>query len=299
MTNMEVLFLGTSGAVPTRERNLPSVLISFYKHMLFDAGEGTQRQMMRFSYPYGRIDAIFISHLHLDHFLGLLGLLETYQLEGRTKPLHIFAPKSLKEWLKPYRFIRFEPLREGILYEDRHFVVSAFPLDHNVRCFGFRIEEKAQYIFDEKRAKAKGIRGQLFSKLLEEGVVSIGGKEVHIEEVARLRRGRKVVYCPDTRPTERTKEEAKGADLLIHDAMYGQELEHEAKSRGHSTAMQTGSLAKSAGVKRLALFHISPRYKGPELEKEAKAVFANAFVSEDGMRIVLEKTNEFLTDFRD
>ncbi len=293
MTQMDLVFLGTSGAVPTKERNLPSILFSFHKHFLFDIGEGTQRQLMRFNCPYGRIDAIFISHLHLDHYLGLFGILETYNLEDRTKPLTIYAPVRLKKRLLHYQFISFQPLFDGVIYEDDQILVSAFPVDHNVECFGFRIEEKARYIFDEKKAKEKGIRGHLFRDLLNKGCISINGKKICIDEVARLRKGRKIVYSSDTRPCNRLLEEARDADLLIHDAMYGHELIDEAVERGHATAKQSAEVAKHANVKQLALFHISPRYKGKELEEEAKLIFPNSFVAEDGMRIRIEKRKDF------
>ena len=293
MTQMDVIFLGTSGAMPTKNRGLPSILFSFHKHFLFDIGEGTQRQLMRFNCPYGRIDAIFISHLHLDHYLGLFGILETYKLEYRTKPLIIYAPARLKKRLPEYQFVSFKPLSDGVIYEDEHILVSAFPVNHDTECFGFRIEEKARYIFDEKKAKEKGIYGHLFRDLLKYGVVNINDKNVCINEVARLRKGRKIVYSSDTRPCARLIKEAMDGDLLIHDAMYGHELVAEAKERGHSTAKQSADIAKKAKVKQLALFHISPRYKGKELEEEAKLIFRNSFVSEDGMRIRIEKRGDF------
>ena len=284
-----MVFLGTSASMPTQQRNLPSVYFFFYKHFLFDIGEGTQRQMMRFSLPFGSIDAIFISHLHLDHYLGLFGLLETYKLEKRDKVLHVYAPLPLKRQLRAYKFVQFHALQPGLLYEDKYLKVSAFALDHGVECYGFVVKEKAIITFDGEKAKRLGLKGRMFQDIQRNGFVETENGKVELRDVAMLRTGRKFVYATDTRPVRETEVQALGADVLIHDATFLHKDIEQAIKRKHSTAREAATLAKKADVKHLYLYHLSPRYSAQEFEHEALKVFSRTSVAYDGLTVTIPK----------
>ncbi len=292
MTQLTITFLGTGGTLPSKRRGMPSFCISFHKRFLFDVGEGTQRQMMKFGVPSGSIHAVFISHLHLDHYLGLLGLLETYRLLDREKDLLIFAPEKLRRRVPfhKYEFARFVAInKEGVCYEDELVKVSCFSVDHGLeQSYGFRFEEKPKWIFDGEKARSLGVRGPMFQEIQKKGEVKVGSKTIKLSDVARLRRGRVVVYSGDTRPLHHD-DVFSDVDLLIHDSTYSDEIKAEAEARGHSTAKQAGEVAKRCGAKKLALFHISNRYQGEELLSEARAVFPNTVLPEDGFSITINK----------
>ncbi len=292
----ELTFFGTSAAVPSLKRGMPAFSLRFNELFLFDCGEGTQRQMMRYGVGFGRIKAVFISHLHLDHFLGFFGLAETLHLNEREEPLTVFAPKGFGEMIRAIspasdwkeNYLDSNEINEGVLYEGRDFSISAFRVKHSKESYGFIFQEKDKVKFNEKKAKSLGIKGVLFKKIEKEGKVTVDGKTISLGEISWIRKGRKIVYSGDTRSCPAVYRAAEGADILIHESTYAEDRKDEAGSRGHSTAVEAAETAKKARVKHLILTHISGRYSTPSvLEKEAKKVFKNTTIAKDGLRVLL------------
>lgn len=258
--------------------------------------------MMRYGVGYGAVKAIFISHMHLDHFLGIFGLIETIRMNTERESLIIFAPRGLAHILEAMSptmnwnrsFLDLREIQEGELYRGRDYSISAFRVEHMGKpSFGFVFKEDDKNKFNEKKAKGLGLQGKLFREIQEKGFVEVGGKKVKLEEVSWMRKGMKVVYSGDTGFDERIAGFAHDADLLIHEATFGEDLKEEAEKRGHTTAKGAARIAKKAGVERLALTHISGRYKGgKDLEKEAKEIFKNSFVVKDGDEVEIKPEKE-------
>jgi ribonuclease Z len=283
----EIIFLGTSSATPTVERGLPSIAIRKEgKIILFDCGEGTQRQMMKFGVSYMKVDAIFISHLHLDHFLGLFGLIETMALHKREKPLEVFVPEGFKFFNKK-PFLKITHIKDKDVFEFGNFSVSVFKNNHAQPSFAFLIKENDKIKFFEKKAKSLGIKGPLFSQILKEGELLIGKKKIKLKDVTYVQPGKKIVYSGDTAFLDEMIKIAKDADLLIHEATFCSDREEEAKNTLHSSAKQVAQLAKKAKVKKLVLTHLSGRYSDPELFLSDAKQFKNTIVAKDGLKFVL------------
>jgi ribonuclease Z len=290
--DLDVLFVGTAGSAPTARRGLPATLVRRGgDRLLFDCGEGTQRQLLR-SVGLLELEEIFISHFHADHFLGLPGLLKTFGLRGREQPLSIYGPPGLRamyEALYPVmgktgfevRIVELEPNEE---LRREGYLVAAFEVDHRVAAYGYAlIEEERPGRFDEARARELGVEpGPDFGRLQQGEQVG----EVRPEQVlGEPRAGRKVVIAGDTAPCKMTAVVAHGADLLVHEATFSIEEAERARETGHSTARGAAELAAQAEVKLLALTHISQRYAGRELRDEAREVFDNTIVPRDFDRV--------------
>jgi ribonuclease Z len=297
---MQVTFLGTSGAVPTTARNPSAVLIRREgERVLFDCGEGTQRQMMRFATGF-TISRIFVTHLHGDHVLGIPGLLQTLDFNDREDPLAIHTPHGTRGRIedlisatgnRPTYPLRIHQVRPGDTVLDREdYAVRAFETDHRTKSVGYAlVEDDRKGRFDRQKAEEElGLPpGPKYSRLHDGQAVEHDGRTIEPEEVVGPPRpGRRVVYTGDTAPTAATVEAAADADLLIHDATFAEDRRDRAAATGHTTARQAAELANRAGAKRLALTHISTRYAGEadRLESEAREVFEGeeAFVAEDG-----------------
>jgi len=282
---MKAVFLGTSGSIPTKKAGLPSVAVHAHEWMLFDCGEGTQRQMMQFGVPYGSINAIFISHLHLDHYLGLYGYMETLRMSGRVERLNLYVPEGFDRRNLP-EFVDIHYIREGRLYENKEFEVYAFRVDHGILAYGFKVCRKRRRKFDVKKSELAGLKGTMFGKILEEGHISVNGRDVNLDDVSSDVYGPCLVYSGDTRPSENLIRNSSGVDVLIHEAMLLSDKEELAVERKHSTALEAGAVGRAARVGRLILTHISPRYEDRRvLEEEAKREFENTVCAYDGMRI--------------
>ncbi len=294
--DLDVLFVGTAGSAPTARRGLPATLVRRGgDRLLFDCGEGTQRQLLR-SVGLLDLEEIFISHFHADHFLGLPGLLKTFSLRGREIPLTVYGPPrlgALFEAMRPVmgrtsfevRIVELEPNEE--LARDGY-SVAAFAVDHRVTAYGYAlIEQERPGRFDEARARELGVApGPDFGRLQAGEAVSGASGEVLPEQVlGEARRGRKIVLAGDTAPCEMTAVVAHGADLLVHEATFAEEEEARARETGHSTARAAAELAARAEVQLLALNHVSQRYAGPELRDEARAVFERTIVPRDFDRV--------------
>ncbi|VVB98367.1 Ribonuclease Z [uncultured archaeon] len=285
---LKATFLGTSASIPTVERGMPSIALKGKELYLWDCGEGCQRQMMKYKVGFGSVKGVFISHLHLDHFLGIYGLIETLRLSSAcSQKLPIFAPRGFEQMLiNRWDFMDVQELKSGELLKDAEGSISAFKVKHSRESFGFIYKEHDRVKFHDEKAHKLGLKGVLFREIQEKGSVKVGRKKIELEDVTWVKPGRKIAYAGDCLPSRSTVDAAKGADLLIHEATFGKEFEKEAEERNHSTAEQAAQIAKEAGVKQLALTHISGRYRDvTELLKEARAIFPNTLVAEDGLGI--------------
>jgi ribonuclease Z len=294
--DLDVLFIGTAGSAPTARRGLPATLVRRGgDRLLFDCGEGTQRQMLR-SVGLFDIEEVFITHFHADHFLGLPGMLKTFSLRGREAPLAVYGPRGLRrlfEALAPvvgrttYE-LTLEELEPGAPLRREGYTVAPFAVEHRVPAYGYAVlEDERPGRFDEPRARELGVReGPDFGRLQRGEPVAVDGAEVRPEQVlGEGRPGRKVVLVGDTLPCEATRVAADRADLLIHEATFADEERERARDTAHSTARDAAELAAEAEVVLLALTHISPRYAGGELRDEARAVFERTIVPRDFDRI--------------
>ena len=290
--DLSVAFLGTGGAVPSARRNTASVLVARGgERLLFDCGEGTQRQMQR-SLGLVQVDEIYFTHFHADHFLGLPGLLKTYDLTERERPLTIYGPRGLRDLLQSMsrvigrvgyklELVELEPGDE-IGCKDAE--IRAFPVEHSARAFGYAlVEAERPGRFDPEAAKRLGVKeGPAFAALQRgESVAGSAGLVVPGEVMGESRAGRTVVLTGDTAPCQATVEAARGADLLIHDASFSEEEAQRAADTGHSTVGQAAAVAREADVKLLALVHISSRYHVGKVLEEAKEVFEQTVAPRD------------------
>ncbi len=285
----QVTFLGTSGGTPTIDRGMPAIAIKYESELfLWDCGEGTQRQMMKWRVGYGSIDAVFISHPHVDHFLGLFGLLETLKIQPSPKKIRLFLPRRV-ELFAEYPFAPIERIATGELYRKEDFSIQAFKVKHCRDSFGFIFEEHEKIKFHEEKAHKLGLKGKLFREIQAKGSVkTASGNIVNLEDVTWKQPGRKIVYSGDALPSEDIVEAARGADLLIHEATFESEKKDEAKERLHSTAEDAAKAAKSAGVKHLILTHISPRYSDAVGHLvQARKIFQNTDLAYDGFVVSL------------
>ncbi|MGV8085098.1 MAG: ribonuclease Z [Candidatus Bilamarchaeum sp.] len=291
----QITFLGTSGSVPTVDRGMPSISLRYGNHlMLWDCGEGTQRQLMKYKVGYGSINSIFITHPHPDHYLGLIGLLETLKISAiYNKKIDIYLPSTLLSLFgnlsERYSFVKVHKIRSGELFRTKEFSVSAFRVKHCKDAFGFVLEEADRLKFHEKKAHSLGLRGEMFRQIQHSGQIKTEKGTVKLSDISWKKPGRKVVYSGDCLPSESTLNAAKGASILIHEATFDELMKNQAKERMHSTNIDAARLAKSAGAKNLVLTHISPRYSDEEsndrLLSETKAVFPPTQIARDGLSI--------------
>jgi ribonuclease Z len=292
----KVVVLGSGAAVPSIDRNLSSTGLRFNGRVhLFDCGEGTQRQMMRFGLSYAKVECVFVTHSHADHIVGIGGLAQTLDLIGRKEPLRIFCPKGAREPVEAllgigkYGYeIGVSERGDGEVHRGQGYSVSAFPVKHSKPSLGYVFKQDDRRNFDKKKCAALGIKGELFGMLEEKGEAKVGRRKVRYEDVSTLRPGIKVAYTGDCLPSEETVMAAAGADLLVHEATYASDKEADAREKMHSTAAQAAEIARRAGVKRLALTHISCRYKDTDAHlREACAVFPETVVADDGTEFLL------------
>ena len=298
---MVITFLGTGSGVPTLERNLACVAVRRQGELfLFDCGEAAQVQYRRAGLGFAPLRAIFISHLHGDHVTGLLGLLMSLQMADRQDPVDVYGPPGVADYVHANQrllgtgfgyAIRFHEADDArVLLAADDFAIRCRPLEHRRFCLGFRFEEKPRPgRFSLERARELGVpEGPLFGRLHRGEPVEVDGRVVRPEDVVGAARpGRTIVYTGDTRPLAATADIARDADLLIHDATFGEDEADRAAATGHSTAREAASIARQAEARRLCLTHISSRYaENPrDLEKEARDVFRNSVVAYDGYEV--------------
>jgi ribonuclease Z len=290
---MDVWTVGTSSAVPTRERGLAANMINYEgERILFDCGEGTQRRLMEDKLGLMKISRIFISHWHADHFSGLLGLIQTMEMEGREKPLYIYGPPRTEEftdriletgYFKRNFDIFVEDVVEGDEIVGEGYSVEPFEVEHGINAFGYSFEEDSSRKANKEKMKEYGLESSpKIGKLKSGKKIDWKGEEIHPDDVIEEVPGRKIVYSGDTSKCSNMIEHAENADLLIHEATCLHEMIEERK--GHTSARQAGEIAHEADVEKLVLTHISRRYRNSteELGEEAREEFGNAEVAEDG-----------------
>lgn len=290
--DLSALFLGTAGSVPTRRRGLPSLLVRRGgERLLFDCGEGTQRQLLA---SIGLVDLreVFITHFHADHYLGLAGMLKSFDLRGRDAAIAIYGPRGLRELFAGLRRVfgrlgyplELIEVDAGEVLNRDGYRIATFPTDHTTESLGYvLVEDDRPGKFDDERATQLGVApGPDFGRLQAGEELVVGGRTVKPEEVMGSPRiGRKLAITGDTAVCEATRIAAHGADLLIHDGTFADEEAERAHETKHATAREAAELAGAADVKLLAITHLSTRYFGPELRREARAVFKNTVVPRD------------------
>jgi ribonuclease Z len=292
--DLDVLFLGTSGSMPTAHRAPTATLVRRGgERLLFDCAEGTQRQLLRSGVGLIELREIFLTHYHADHFLGLPGMMKTFALRGREVPLDIYGPPGLKNLFAVLKRIfgkltypvELTELRAGEVLERGDYNLVPFPVAHGVSSIGYAlVEHPRPGRFDVDRADALGIPPGPERGALQRGdsITLPDGRTITPDAVlGPARAGRKLVLSGDTMPAASVLEIAHAADLLVHEATFSDEEQDRAHETMHSTAREAAELARAAEVKMLALTHLSNRYFGSELAREARAVFAETVVPKD------------------
>ncbi len=295
---MELIFLGTSSALPTKHRNHSAIALkAFGEIILLDCGEGTQRQMTQARLSPMKINKILLTHFHGDHFLGLPGLVQSMAFRGRKSTLNIFGPvgtshiinyiKNLGYFTLSFPIHTYE-LDSGLFIENEDYKISCCPTKHTVPNLAYSIEEKRSPKFLLERAIALGVKpGPDFGKLQAGVPVTLNDKTVLPEQVlGEKRKGRRIVYSGDTRPCSNMISFSYNADILIHESTFDNNHKDKAVENGHSTASEAAQIAKNAQVRKLILTHISTRYRDTVLlEEEALKIFENSVLAKDLMRM--------------
>lgn len=297
---MEIIFLGTSSAVHSKERNHPSIAFKgFGEVFLFDCGEGTQKQMLFTKVSPMKISKIFISHFHGDHILGLPGLLQSLGLQGREEKLTIYGPRGLNKvknaifsfgYCKIDFPVEFIEIDSGIVEETDEYIIKSQLVRHNVPSLAYSIEEKKKPRFLREKAIELGVPvGPAFGKLHNGQEIEVNGKIIKPEQVlGEPRKGIKITYSGDSRPCEEMIEIAKDSTILIHESTFTSEEATNAEEHGHSTSIDAAYIAEQSNSKELILTHISTRYGenySKVILKEAKEVFENTKLAHDLMEI--------------
>jgi ribonuclease Z len=293
--DLDLVFLGTAGSMPTAQRNPPAILLRRGgDRLLFDCGEGTQRQLQRSTVGLPELEEIFLTHFHADHFLGLPGMLKTFALRGREEtPLTVYGPRGLKELFSRLRTfvgrlsypVTLVELEAGERLERVDHRIEPFAVEHGRDALGYAlVEQERPGRFDVAAADALGVpsgpeRGRLQAG---EPIALADGRVVTPQQVlGETRPGRRIVIAGDTAPCAHTVQAAHGADVLVHEASFLAEEGERAQETFHSTATEAAEVARLAQVGLLVLTHVTPRYFGPELGREAQETFAEVVVPRD------------------
>ena len=294
---MQIIFLGTSSMVPTKERNHSSILLSCgSENILVDCGEGTQRQLKIAGIKLTKITRILISHWHGDHVLGLPGLIQSMSSSGYGKTLHIYGPKGTKKLIgKMFEVFGFDKkfeimineVKSGKFFEDDEFILETEQLEHNIETLGYRLQEKNKRKINLAYVKKLGIpEGPLLGKLQDGKSIMWKENKIDADKATSLAKGKSVAIITDTVPCKGAYKLAKDADLLISEATYASDLEEKGAEYGHMTARQAAEIANRSNAKQLILTHFSARYKNTsDLEDEARTYFDNVITAEDFMKI--------------
>lgn len=296
---IEVVFLGTSSMVPTKERNQSSVLISYKNEgILVDCGEGTQRQLKIGGISLTKVTKILITHWHGDHTLGLPGMIQSMGASNYDKTLEIYGPEGTKKhfdaMFKAFVFdrkinINIKEIEEEKFFENNDFILEAKRLEHGIETIGYNFIEKDRRRIDIKKIKKIGIpEGPLLGKLQDNKAIKWKGKKIYPKEATYVVKGKKVSIIADTVPCNNCYKLAKDADLLICEATYASELEEKGAAYGHMTAKQAALVANRANAKKLVLTHFSARYKElGEIKEDAKDYFDDVVCAYDFMKVKL------------
>lgn len=302
---LEIIFLGTGSGVPTRRRNHSAIHLRYGENnFLWDCGEGTQRQINKARLNFMKIDKIFITHWHADHWAGLIGLIQTMNLEKRNRPLEIYAPEAerfigdildMDYWGARFDIIpinvNFQKNEISVLVKGKGFTISSIPMNHSVPAVAYSFQEEDSWNVDIKKSKKIfGLgQGPIIGKLKRKGEIEFKGKKIKLKDVAIHNPGLKVVYSGDTKPNSNMIKFAKNADLLIHESTFGQEID-DSLDRAHTRASDVGKIAKKAKVRQLILTHFSRRYPDvSELLEIVRKDFKKTEAAEDFMKVKLKR----------
>lgn len=314
MTIVEIVLLGTTASIPTVKRNHPSIYIRYIGRneycFLFDCGEGTQRQIFKAGLNFMRINHIFITHWHADHFAGLFGLIETMSLEARKKPLYIFGPeankfipllKSLGYAKKRFEIVavpvRYEGNKIETLIENDEFKICSTPVKHGIPAVAYAFIEKDRIKLDKEKLKALGLplRSRKYKFLKEMGEIKIRGKKIKLTDVSYVEKGKKIVYSGDTKPCQTLVKLAEDADCLIIDSTFFEENPEDwLEGKQHMNVREAVEIGTKARVKKLVLTHISRRYTNEkELENQVKKLLKESKIKDvaigkDFMKIIIK-----------
>ena len=306
MENFLVQVLGSNSAMPAYGRKPSAHYISHENHhFLIDCGESTQFTMYDLGVKKSKISAVFITHLHGDHIFGLPGLLTSFELSGRTKPLTVYGPTPIKKYLEfnihgvghymsyPLEIVELDDKNSQTIFSDDHMEVTSFPLEHRVPCIGYHFQEKKERrnirkdIIEKYDLTVDQIKTLIGEEdvLLSDGTIVTPEKSLHdLHEMVSY------AYCSDTKYTESILPFIENTTLLYHESTYLQELSEQARERYHSTAMEAASIAKQANVRSLLLGHFSSRYKDIEpFKKEANSIFPHVILAKEGLEINLRE----------
>jgi ribonuclease Z len=292
---VKVTFLGTGGSVPTKKRNLPSLAVRTDGGLvMFDCGEGTQKQFLIAKLGFNREMRILISHMHADHILGIPGILHSMSFMGRSRDLEIYGPPGICEFVKcTTETVKFRPMfpirtvevHAGTIARTDSYTIKAAWADHSVPCLAYSLTENDKPgRFHPAKARELGVpKGPLWKRLQMGKPVKVGRRRIDASRVVDPpRKGLKITYGVDTRPCERVIELASGSDLLIHDGMFSSDASERAREYGHSTVVEAAKIAKRSHSRNLALTHFSAIYADlSQLLAEAKAIFPRTIVAED------------------
>lgn len=296
---MKLVFLGTSAAQPTTERGMTCICLVLDKEILmFDAGEGAQIAFQKAKLGWNKKIRIFVTHLHGDHCVGILGLLQTMSLQNRTESVDIYGPKGIEEFiaanLKVLNFgltfpVRITRISEGLVLDDLGYTIHTCEAEHSIPAYSYRFTEKDRPgRFYPEKAKELGIpEGKLWHDLQNDNEITVQGKTIRPSDVmGEKRKGVKIGISGDTRPTEKLEEFFKGCDYMTFDSTYDDSLKDKAKENYHSTSKEAAELAKKAGVTNLILTHFSARYEDTiELVGEAKTIHESVVAARDMLEI--------------
>ena len=300
---LKIVFFGTSSGVPTRSRGLPAIFVIYKgERILFDCGEGTQRQLMMKNLKFMKINHIFISHWHADHFAGLIGLIQTMSLENRKEPLYIYGPRRSKEFVDRFVHTGYFDSKVNIITKEMtdnqiidlgDHTITSFRTEHRIPSLGYVFEEKPRLKANMDKAKKYGLStSPLIGKLKAGQTIEYKGKKIKPSYILEDVKGRKVVYTGDTSPIENTVKFSKDADLLIHDSTFASDKE-DLDCFTHTMSKEAAKIAKKAKVKHLVLTHISRRYQESNnnekiILEEARKHFKNTDLAKDFMEIIIK-----------
>lgn len=309
---MKITFLGTGAGLPSKERNVTSIMLDVTQAInnlwLFDCGEGTQQQILHTAIKPRKLNKIFITHLHGDHIFGLPGLLSSRSFLGGKDPLTIYGPKGIKQFVEtslsishshltyPIHFVELS--NSGLVFEDDSFIVHSILLDHNIKSFGYRITEKDKLgKLNVKKLKDKGIApGPIYQQIKEnEQTILNDGTIIYRKDyIGEPKKGKVIAIFGDTKYVPHHIPFIKNADVLVHEATFDAEKQDLARNYFHSTTEQAATFAKEANIQTLILTHFSSRYQKEDEEQllqEAKQIFPNSLLAYDFFTFHIKSKN--------
>ncbi len=301
MSVRDIIILGCSSQQPTRHRNHGAYLVRWNDEgLLFDPGEGTQRQFIFANVAPPVVTRIFVSHFHGDHCLGLGSILMRLNLDKVTHPIHVYYPASGKKYFDRLRYgtVYHETINvvehpvscAGIVHDDGKFLIEATFLEHGIDNIGWRITEPDTRKFDKTKLDAQGVRGPLVTELQKTGYLMIDGQKVTLDDVSHIRKGDALAVVIDTRSCQNAIDIAQDAKILICESTYLEEHRELAYKHFHMTAKEAAIIAKKANVKKLILTHFSARYQfSRDFEVEAREIFPNSFAAKDLLTFPFER----------